>query len=195
MLASLILSHQGCESTGQTIIPGRLVPLQLPLFSTSWKKARFLLNRPCRRRTTHRPATTSLIAAQDAALSSSGQPLASHAPPSLQLSRHTPSALSIEQAVHEYLEDQRNHRRPKTLQWHRKALGLFQHYLRTEHRCVRLDQMTEAQVRGWLEWLPHLPIVTGALRSPGTVASYARSARAFCQWVVRHQCLSVTPFA
>lgn len=140
--------------------------------------------------------TTSGIAVQDAALSSTEQPRASHVPPDLQPSHHPPSALTIEQAVHEYLEDQRNrHRRPKTLEWHRKALGLFLLYLHTEHQCVMLDQITEAQVRGWFAALPLLPTAMGALRSPGTVASYARSARAFCQWLVRHRYLLATPFA
>jgi site-specific recombinase XerD len=145
---------------------------------------------------TCRLATMSGIATQDAVLSSNGQPQVSHAPPSLQPSRHIFSALTMEQVVHEYLEDQRNrHRRPKTLEWHRKALSLFLLYLRTEHQCVLLDQITEAQVRGWLVWLPHLPTATGTLRSPGTVASYARSARAFCQWLVRQRSLPATPFA
>ncbi len=66
-----------------------------------------------------------------------------------------------------------HHRRPKTLQWHEKALGLFQHYLLIEHQCVLLDQITEAAVRGWLALLPQMPTARGSLRSTSTVESYA----------------------
>jgi site-specific recombinase XerD len=103
---------------------------------------------------------------------------------------------TLEPAIQDYLEDQkRHHRRPKTLEWHEQALGLFQRYLLAEHQCVSLSQITEEFVRGWFAALSQTPTATGALRSPGTVASYARSARAFCQWLVRHRYLQATPFA
>jgi integrase len=123
-------------------------------------------------------------------------PQASHAPESSKRSHHKPSERTIEQAIQDYLEDQRSHhRRPKTLEWHKIALGLFQHYLLTEHQCILLRQITEAEVDGWLAALPQMPTATGTLRSPNTVESYARSARAFCQWLVRHRSLPATPFA
>jgi site-specific recombinase XerD len=103
---------------------------------------------------------------------------------------------TLEPAIKDYLEDQkRHHRRPKTLEWHEQALGLFQRYLLAEHQCVSLSQITEEFVRGWFAALSQTPTATGALRSPGTVASYARSARAFCQWLVRYRYLPATPFA
>ena len=59
--------------------------------------------------------------------------------------------MTIEQAIQDYLEDRRSHhRRPKTLQWYEHALGLFQRYLLTEHQCLLLRQITQAQVRSWL---------------------------------------------
>jgi site-specific recombinase XerD len=60
---------------------------------------------------------------------------------------------------------------------------------------VLLGQITEEQVRGWFAALPLMPTAIGTLRSPSTVESYARSARAFCQWLVRHRYLPATPFA
>jgi integrase/recombinase XerD len=39
------------------------------------------------------------------------------------------------------------------------------------------------------------PTSRGALRATGTLASYLRSARAFCQWCVHHTFLEGTPFA
>jgi integrase/recombinase XerD len=142
------------------------------------------------------PTTTNGGAAQSRSVQSSGHLQMSHASASHQPSRRTSSDRPIEQAIQGYLQDQRSHhRRPKTLEWHEKALGLFQRYLLTQHQCVLLGQITEVQVRGWFAALPQMPTATGALRSPSTVESYARSARAFCQWLVRHRYLPATPFA
>src|SRR5207248_4158719 len=86
--------------------------------------------------------------------------------------------LTIEQAVRKYLEDQRSHhRRPKTLEWHEHALELFRHYLLTEHRCLLLCQITEAQVRGWLAFLSQMRSARGSVLQTSTEESYARSAR------------------
>jgi site-specific recombinase XerD len=138
-------------------------------------------------------APTNDGAAQEASMRRSGSLRRSPASASHQ---HASSNRTLEQAIQDYLEDQkRHHRRPKTLEWHEQALGLFMHYLLTEHQCILLDQITEMQIRGWFVTLPHLPTATGALRSPSTVESYARSARAFCQWLVRHRYLRATPFA
>jgi site-specific recombinase XerD len=110
--------------------------------------------------------------------------------------QHPSANKTIEQAIQDYLEDQkRHHRRPKTLEWHEQALRLFQCYLLMEHQCVLLDQIMEVRIRGWFAALPLMPTATGALRSPNTVESYARSARAFCQWLVRRHRLPATPFA
>lgn len=124
-----------------------------------------------------------------------GQPQASLPPKRRQRARHISSEKAIEQAIQDYLQEQRNqHRRPKTLEWHEMALGSLQQYLQTEHDCVLVRQISQTQVSGWLTFLQAQPSATGALRSPGTVCSYARSARAFCHWMVQHQYLSVTPF-
>src|SRR5262249_31333540 len=84
--------------------------------------------------TTQEGATMRSAAAPCGSLPAGEQPQMSLAPPSGIRSRHTPSTLTIEQAVQRYLEDQRSHhRRPKTLEWHEHALELFRHYLLTEH--------------------------------------------------------------
>jgi hypothetical protein len=142
------------------------------------------------------PTTTNGVAAQSRSVQRSGPLQMSDASASHQQPRRTSSDMPIAQAIQDYLQDQRSHhRRPKTLGWHEQALGLFQRYLLTKHQCVLLSQITEVQVRGWFAALPLMPTATGALRSPSTVESYARSARAFCQWLVRHRYLPVTPFA
>jgi integrase len=106
------------------------------------------------------------------------------------------SSLTIEQAVQIYLEEQRkSKRRSKTLEWHQTALRFFEQYLRSECQCIGIDQITETQVRGWLASLCETPTARGMRRSTGTRESYARSARAFCQWLVRRRYVKQTPFA
>lgn len=137
------------------------------------------------------------LAATSSRVPGNGKTRASLAPASSTQSRYIPSTLTIEQAIQEYLENQRSHhRRPKTLEWHEHALGLFQHYLLSEHQCLLLHQITQAQVHVWLAFLAQSPTSRrGSLRSTSTVESYARSARAFCCWLVRHTYLHATPFA
>ncbi|MBA2393246.1 MAG: tyrosine-type recombinase/integrase [Ktedonobacteraceae bacterium] len=104
-------------------------------------------------------------------------------------------SLSIEQAIQNYLQDQRNHnRRPKTVEWHQMALGLLQHYLLSECYLTLLSQITETELQGWFEFLSEQPTSQGTLRTRGTIASYLRSARAFCRWSVRHTALEQSPF-
>ena len=142
------------------------------------------------------PAETNCVTDRGASTPCVGQPRASLAPVSGKRSPHKTLALTIEQAIQGYLEDRRSHhRRPKTLQWHRHALEVFQRYLQSRHHCLLLDQITEVQVRGWLVFLSQTPGARGSLRSSSTVESYARSARAFCQWLMRHRYLQASPFA
>ena len=75
------------------------------------------------------------------------------------------------------------------------ALGLFQHYLLSVCHLTLLRHITEKEIQGWLAFLGQQPTCRGNLRTTGTIASYLRSARAFCQWVVRHTSLGSIPFA
>jgi site-specific recombinase XerD len=136
------------------------------------------------------------VAAPNSGLPGGEQQQVSLSPASSTRSRLTPSTLTIEQAIQDYLEDQRNHhRRPKTIEWHEYALELFQRYLRSRHQCLLLGQITQAQMHGWLAFLFQTSSAKGSLRSTSTVESYARSARAFCQWLVHHRYLQASPFA
>jgi site-specific recombinase XerD len=102
----------------------------------------------------------------------------------------------IDRAIQNYLEDQKRHqRRKKTLEWHQTALGLLRDYVLIECHMTLLRQITQKEMQGWLAFLEHQPTTRGNLRAAGTIASYARSARAFFQWAVRHTSLESTPFA
>jgi site-specific recombinase XerD len=103
-------------------------------------------------------------------------------------------ALSIEQAIQSYLQEQRASARSfKTLEWHQTALGLFQQYLVSERHLHLLCQITEAEVRGWVAFLQNTPSTKDTARSAGTIATYARSVRAFCHWAVRNGHLANLP--
>ena len=141
-------------------------------------------------------ATMKCMAAPNNGLPGGEQQQVSLSPARSTPSRHTPSTLTIEQAIQDYLEDQKSHhRRPKTIEWHEHALELFQHYLLNEHQCLLLGQITQAQMHGWLAFLSQTSNAKGSLRSTNTVESYARSARAFCQWLVHYGYLKASPFA
>ncbi len=106
-----------------------------------------------------------------------------------------PMSITIEEAIVDYLAaQQRANRRPKTMEWHEPALSLFGQYLRTECQCILLVEMTERHVREWMESL-EMPTALGLVRSANTRRSYARSARAWCQWGVNAGYLRRTPFA
>jgi site-specific recombinase XerD len=103
--------------------------------------------------------------------------------------------LSIEQAIQSYLQEHRDARRsPKTLEWHQTALGLFQQYLVSERHLRLLCQITQSEVLGWIASLQTTPSIKDTRRSTATIATYARSARALCHWLVRKGHLECTPF-
>jgi site-specific recombinase XerD len=81
------------------------------------------------------------------------------------------------------------------MEWHQMALGLFQHYLLSVCHLTLLSHITHTEIHGWVAFLGQQPTSRGNLRTAGTIVSYLRSARAFCQWVVRHTSLESTPFA
>jgi site-specific recombinase XerD len=104
------------------------------------------------------------------------------------------SSLTIKQAIQAYLQHQRRaKRRPKTLEWHRTALGQFQQYLLTERHLVHINQITEADIRGWFAFLHEMPSATGKRRVARTIETYARSVRAFCNWLVHRGDLACSP--
>ena len=112
-------------------------------------------------------------------------------PPELQIHHLT---MPIADAIEAYLQEQRNHgRRRKTLEWHQTALGFLRQYLVKERHLTFLSQLTESEVRGWLAFLRTTSSVTGMPRRASTIATYGRSARAFCHWGVRNGYLARLP--
>ena len=102
--------------------------------------------------------------------------------------------ITIEDAIGAYLQEQRkNGRRRKTLQWHQTALGFLQQYLVKERHLCFLAQLTQSEVRGWLTFLRISASCAETPRRASTIATYGRSARAFCHWAVQSGYLEQTP--
>jgi len=60
---------------------------------------------------------------------------------------------------------------------------------------ILLSSLTGNEIRGWLTFLRTELLMTGAFRVQGTISTYARSAHAFCAWLVFQGYLEQTPFA
>jgi site-specific recombinase XerD len=71
----------------------------------------------------------------------------------------------------------------------------LQQYLQTDCHLVLVYQLTETALRNWLERLSQTPTTKGARRSASTIETYARSARAFCGWLVEQGVLSCLPLS
>ncbi|HET8845701.1 MAG TPA: tyrosine-type recombinase/integrase, partial [Ktedonobacteraceae bacterium] len=111
-------------------------------------------------------------------------------------SREKGQHLTIERAIQQYLQAHRKARhRPKTLEWHQMVLSHLQRYLRTECPFRLVQQITETSMRNWLASLEQTPTTRGAQRPANTVATYARSARAFCGWLVEREVLLCSPLS
>jgi site-specific recombinase XerD len=104
--------------------------------------------------------------------------------------------LTIERAIQEYLQAHREvAHRPKTLEWHQMALGDFQQYALTTCHLLLVSQLTETTMRGWIASLAQMPTCTDKPRSASTIETYARSARAFCRWLVEREMLACSPMS
>jgi site-specific recombinase XerD len=103
---------------------------------------------------------------------------------------------TLEQAMAAYVQEMRvRGRAPKTLRWHQTSLSTMLRSLRRQFHLRGECSLTEASLRTWLTELSSAPSIrTGATRAVNTVAAYARSARAFCNWLVRQGYVSETPF-
>jgi site-specific recombinase XerD len=103
---------------------------------------------------------------------------------------------TFEQAIAAYVQEIRAcGRDPKTLRWHQISLGALRRYLWRQFHLTDVRELSRTCLQGWVTDLHILPSPrTGATRSVNTVVAYARSARAFCNWLVRQGYVSETPF-
>lgn len=93
----------------------------------------------------------------------------------------------VEHAIMAYVQEMRaTGRTPKTLRWHQTSLSAMLRSLWREFHLRDECFLSGATLRNWLTELSIAPSSrTGAIRAVSTVAAYARSAHAFCNWLVR----------
>jgi site-specific recombinase XerD len=105
------------------------------------------------------------------------------------------SQTTIELAIMDYLQDHEggNHSK-KTVQWHQTALGLFQLFLANERGITLVGEIDSTDVSAWFAYMRKTPASCGKVRSERTIQTYARSARAFCNWLVSREFLERSPF-
>jgi site-specific recombinase XerD len=104
--------------------------------------------------------------------------------------------ITVEQAIAAYVQEMRaTGRDSKTLQWHQTSLRALQRYLWRQFHLTGIGQLSRASIQTWVGDM-HLVLSarTGAMRTVNTIAAYARSARAFCNWLVRQGYVSETLF-
>ncbi len=94
---------------------------------------------------------------------------------------------TIEQAMTAYLQEMRAcGRSPKTLEWHHTSLRTLQHYLWKQYQLTEVRHLSQDCLRTWVADLHLIPSTrTGRRRTVNTAATYARSVRAFCHWLVQ----------
>ena len=104
--------------------------------------------------------------------------------------------ITIEQAIADYVQEMRvSGRAPKTLQWHQTELSALRRYLWRQFQLTDIGSLTFGCLHAWVSDLPFvLSVRTGTRRTVSAVAAYTRSARAFCNWLVRQGYASATLF-
>ncbi len=186
--------HQGEPAAESHVCLCSPVPVQ-PVDSSSAKTSdQSVQSRPMG----EEPREATRVAVQ-ATTSARKQNQAAHPlPVSLSPVASLPTSLSvgvtIEQAIESYLQEHRRAKHsPKTLEWHQTALSYFQQYLLAERHLLRVSQITETDIHGWFAFLGQTPTSAGKMRSAHTIETYARSLRAFCNWLVHRGEIARTP--
>jgi site-specific recombinase XerD len=107
-----------------------------------------------------------------------------------------PDPVPLEQAIAAYMQEKRaTGRKSKTLQWHQTSLFALQRYLWKRFHLTDVNHLSRACLQTWMTDLPiTLSVRTGAKPTVSTVAAYARSVRAFCNWLVRQGYVAETLF-
>jgi site-specific recombinase XerD len=102
---------------------------------------------------------------------------------------------TIARAIDDYVQDHEggNHS-PKTLEWHRTALGLLQRFLGEERDITLIGEVDAPDISAWFAYMRKTPGTRGKVRSERTIQTYARSVRAFFHWLVCRETIERNPF-
>jgi integrase/recombinase XerD len=102
---------------------------------------------------------------------------------------------TVSRAMEAFLQDQiGGNRSKKTIEWHQTALGLFSAYLAEHEQITLVADIDAMHITGWFAHLRTEVGGHGKVRCERTIQTYARSARAFCHWLVKRRFLIFNPF-
>ena len=95
--------------------------------------------------------------------------------------------------IEEYILDHRsqNHS-PKTIEWHTLALGNFADFLEKKG-VISIEDIERVHILSWLTYMGTEPGAKGKKLSERSVNCYARSMRAFCNWLEAEGYVQVAP--
>ena len=106
-----------------------------------------------------------------------------------------PALMTIDHAIHLFFQGKHTECwEPKTREWHETSLRQLQRYM-AWRKLLLLSSLTPHEIQGWLTFLRTEALVPGAFRVPSTISTYARSAHAWCAWLVEQGHLEQSPFA
>lgn len=105
------------------------------------------------------------------------------------------TSTSIIDAIGAYLQDHEggNHSH-KTVEWHGTSLGLLRRYLEEERAITQVEEVDARAISGWFAYLRTVPGQRAKPRAERTIQTYARSARAFFNWLLQREALERNPF-
>jgi site-specific recombinase XerD len=107
----------------------------------------------------------------------------------------SPAMMTIDHALSLFFQGKHaEYWESKTREWHETSLGQLQRYV-AWRKVLLLTSLTGGEIRGWLTFLRTEALVTGAFRVQSTISTYARSAHAWCAWLVEQEHLEMSPFA
>lgn len=116
-------------------------------------------------------------------------------PSASQTSKSSPRRVRrpLRASIDEYILDHRsqNHS-PKTIEWHTLALGKLADYLE-EQGITNIDDIERVHILSWLNKLATEPGAKGKVLAARSVNCYARSMRAFCNWLEMQGYVEVAP--
>lgn len=97
--------------------------------------------------------------------------------------------MDIIKATERYLRWHRSEgHSPKTLEWHTLGLGQFRAYLESQRHSLDIEDLASDDLRGFIDEL------RGRKLTQNSVATKARSVKAFGKWLVGEDYLSKDPF-
>src|SRR5258707_15689789 len=112
-----------------------------------------------------------------------------------QTSKNSPRRVkrTLRASINEYILDhQSQNHSPKTIEWHTLALGKLTAFLEKQG-ITYIEDIERVHLLAWLSALATEPGSKGKTLSTRSVNCYARSMRAFCNWLESQGYVQVAP--